>query len=130
MSLPKCPHCGSEFTYELSDTTFGCSECGNELAFEPDVFAKQCPCCGNVQMRTAGGQNPGPVSRRKKAKRGKIIAIIAAICVVVAVAAVLFLPPARFVKRSDCPVHRSGNNRNPPTASGYPARHRSGHCVE
>ena len=31
MTLPKCPHCGSEFTYELSDTTFGCSECGNEF---------------------------------------------------------------------------------------------------
>ena len=31
MTLPKCPHCGSEFTYELYDTTFGCSECGNEF---------------------------------------------------------------------------------------------------
>lgn len=31
METPKCVTCGSEFTYELSDTTFGCSECGNEF---------------------------------------------------------------------------------------------------
>ena len=31
METPKCVNCGSEFTYELSDTTFGCSECGNEF---------------------------------------------------------------------------------------------------
>ena len=31
MDTPKCVNCGSEFTYELSDTTFGCSECGNEF---------------------------------------------------------------------------------------------------
>lgn len=31
MSLPKCPTCESEYTYELSDTTFGCSECGIEF---------------------------------------------------------------------------------------------------
>jgi protein PhnA len=31
METPKCPNCGSEYTYELSDTTFGCSECGAEF---------------------------------------------------------------------------------------------------
>ena len=32
MEAQKCISCGSEFTYELSDTTFGCSECGNEFS--------------------------------------------------------------------------------------------------
>ena len=32
METQKCISCGSEFTYELSDTTFGCSECGNEFS--------------------------------------------------------------------------------------------------
>ncbi|MGO3571176.1 MAG: alkylphosphonate utilization protein [Lactococcus cremoris] len=27
-------HCSSEYTYELSDTSFGCSECGNEFTLE------------------------------------------------------------------------------------------------
>ena len=47
-----------------------CSECGKELVFEPDVFAKQCPCCGNIQMRTAEGQNPGPVPPEEKGEAG------------------------------------------------------------
>lgn len=34
MSSPKCIHCESEYTYELSDTEFGCSECGNEFTAE------------------------------------------------------------------------------------------------
>ena len=41
MDTPKCPTCSSEYTYELSDTTFGCSECGNEFTqadLEADKF--------------------------------------------------------------------------------------------
>jgi protein PhnA len=38
METPKCVNCGSEFTYELSDTTFGCSECGNEFTAS-DIIA-------------------------------------------------------------------------------------------
>ena len=41
METPKCPTCSSEYTYELSDTTFGCSECGNEFTqadLEADKF--------------------------------------------------------------------------------------------
>ena len=38
METPKCVACGSEFTYELSDTTFGCSECGNEFTAS-DIIA-------------------------------------------------------------------------------------------
>ena len=34
METPKCIHCSSEYTYELSDTSFGCSECGNEFTLE------------------------------------------------------------------------------------------------
>ncbi|GFH41064.1 zinc ribbon domain-containing protein YjdM [Pseudolactococcus insecticola] len=37
MTTPKCPSCGSEYTYELSDTTFGCSECGAEFT-EADLL--------------------------------------------------------------------------------------------
>lgn len=32
METPKCPSCSSEYTYELSDTKFGCSECGAEFS--------------------------------------------------------------------------------------------------
>lgn len=38
MSSVNCINCGSEFTYELSDTTFGCSECGNEFS-QSDIAA-------------------------------------------------------------------------------------------
>ena len=41
METPKCMHCGSEYTYELSDTTFGCSECGNEFTREEMEAAEQ-----------------------------------------------------------------------------------------
>ena len=34
METPKCIHCSSEYTYELSYTSFGCSECGNEFTLE------------------------------------------------------------------------------------------------
>lgn len=38
MTAPICISCGSEYTYELSDTTFGCSECGNEFSLS-DIAA-------------------------------------------------------------------------------------------
>lgn len=31
MEMPVCPHCSSEYTYEMSDTSFACSECGMEF---------------------------------------------------------------------------------------------------
>jgi protein PhnA len=34
MTLPKCSHCESDMTYELSDIMFGCAECGSEFTQE------------------------------------------------------------------------------------------------
>ena len=42
MTLPKCPHCGSEFTYELFDTTFGCSD-GDDVIIVQDLPVKGMP---------------------------------------------------------------------------------------
>ncbi|WEV60854.1 zinc ribbon domain-containing protein YjdM [Streptococcaceae bacterium ESL0729] len=40
METPKCPSCSCVYTYELSDTTYGCPDCGLEFTAD-DVAANE-----------------------------------------------------------------------------------------
>jgi alkylphosphonate utilization operon protein PhnA len=40
MEMPKCPHCSCDYTYELSDDSYGCPECGAEFTKE-DLSSNQ-----------------------------------------------------------------------------------------
>ncbi|GFH43272.1 alkylphosphonate transporter [Lactococcus hodotermopsidis] len=85
MATSKCPNCGSELTYELSDTTFGCSECGNEFTqIDIDNASDKFVVLDSAGVALATGDDviiiqdlpvkgmPKPIKKGTKAKNIKI----------------------------------------------------------
>ena len=85
MDLPKCPHCVSELTYELSDTTYGCSECGSEFTqTDIDTASYKFVVLDSVGVELATGDDviiiqdlpvkgmPKPIKKGTKAKNIKL----------------------------------------------------------